>query len=442
MKNTVELRQVNLAKIKKGKKIVTFKQKTTDPKNLEAKDLEINEEKNDFKFEMKKGDWVFCNRKENKISEIEWQLYSLEREENGLKNVYDIYKKCPNKNIHFGLKMDKFTNIFNIKEDLINAKASLKLVHDNIDSILKTDYSTCEIIDLQANILDKLIVGLGGHSVFETDIKVHHTYGVPYIPASAVKGCLRNYIINEYFDGIEEAAEKDFNFIKIFGGIYEDEVYKGGVVFLDAFPLDNNIITVAKDIMTPHYDYANNNYRDDYLITPISFLVIKEVRFRFPIKIRTKMYIAEKGESKLEYTQNYLVQELSKMLENHGIGAKTSVGYGFFKDIQESNKIQKEINKKIEEIKLSEELKNLSPIEISLYHIDRIEEKQEKNRKIMDLYNVIDELSECEKEILAKYLKEYLSESGKWKLKGGKTENKNNDRIKKVCDILNCEEPI
>lgn len=432
MSNTIELRKVNTTK----KKSVIFAKKNTDDSKI---DLKI--EKKSFEFEMKKGDWVFSTLKDNKILEIEWQLYSLKREENGVKNVYDIYKKCSDKNIHFGLKMDKFSNIFNLKEELINAEVSLKVVHDNIDRILKTDYRSYEIIDLKANTLDKLIVGLGGHSVFETDIKVHHTYGVPYIPASAVKGCLRNYIINEYFGGIEEDAEKDFNFIKIFGGIYKDEVYKGGVVFFDAFPL-NNDITVAKDIMTPHYDYAKNDYRDDYAITPISFLVIKEVRFRFPIKIRTKMYIAEKGESKLEYTQNYLVQELSKMLENHGIGAKTSVGYGFFKDIQESNKIQKEINKKIEEVKLSEELKNLSPIEISLYNIDRVEEKQEKNQKIMDLYKVIDELSEFEKEILAKYIKKYLTEIGKWKLKHGKQKEKNYDRVKKICDILKCKEPV
>lgn len=392
---------------------------------------------NSDKKELKNKAWSWMEKNKG-AQKLEWKLYSKSLDE----NIYDIWTSFGNKNAHFGLEMDKLTNIFNLGKGKLNgSQISLEMVHKNIDDILRSNFEQYENIDISAKVIDKLIVGLGGHSVFETDIKVHHTYGIPYIPASAIKGCLRNYIIDEYFDGIEGEAEKDFNFIKIFGGLYKDEVYKGGVVFLDAFPLDKNI-EVTKDIMTPHYNYSKGDYRDDYAITPISFLVIKEVRFRFPIKIRTKMYIAEKGESKLEYTQNYLVQELSKMLENHGIGAKTSVGYGFFKDIQESNKIQKEINKKIEEIKLSEDLKNLSPIEISLYHIDRIEEKQEKNLKIMDLYNVIDELSECEKEILAKYLKEYLSERGKWKLKVGKTKNKNNDRIKKVCDILNCEEPM
>lgn len=432
MSNTIELRKVNTTK----KKIVIFDKKNTDDSKI---DLKI--EKKSFEFEMKKGDWVFSTLKDNKILEIEWQLYSLKREENGVKNVYDIYKKCSDKNIHFGLKMDKFSNIFNLKEELINAEVSLKVVHDNIDSILKTDYRSYEIIDLKANTLDKLIVGLGGHSVFETDIKVHHTYGVPYIPASAVKGCLRNYIINEYFGGIEEDAEKDFNFIKIFGGIYKDEVYKGRVVFLDAFPL-NNDITVAKDIMTPHYDYAKNDYRDDYAITPISFLVIKDARFRFPIKIFTKVCIEDNRKSKLEYTQKFLEQELSKMLENHGIGAKTSVGYGFFLEIQKSDKIQKEISKKIEESKLVEEIKGFNQIEIKLYHIDNIKDKNEKNRKIMKLYNEIDELSETEIEILAKYIKKYLTEIGKWKLKHGKQKEKNYDRVKKICDILKCKEPV
>jgi hypothetical protein len=35
---------------------------------------------------------------------------------------------------------------------------------------------------------DRLAVGLGGESVLETSITLHRTYGVPFVPGSAIKG--------------------------------------------------------------------------------------------------------------------------------------------------------------------------------------------------------------------------------------------------------------
>src|SRR6266478_3484885 len=39
----------------------------------------------------------------------------------------------------------------------------------------------------------RMIVGLGSESVLETSISLHRTYGVPYIPGSALKGSAANY---------------------------------------------------------------------------------------------------------------------------------------------------------------------------------------------------------------------------------------------------------
>lgn len=40
---------------------------------------------------------------------------------------------------------------------------------------------------------DRLVVGLGNESVRESGVTLHHTYGVPYIPGSALKGLARRY---------------------------------------------------------------------------------------------------------------------------------------------------------------------------------------------------------------------------------------------------------
>ena len=39
----------------------------------------------------------------------------------------------------------------------------------------------------------RIIVGLGEKNVLETGITLHHTYGVPYIPGSALKGLASHY---------------------------------------------------------------------------------------------------------------------------------------------------------------------------------------------------------------------------------------------------------
>src|SRR6266699_2079206 len=44
----------------------------------------------------------------------------------------------------------------------------------------------------------RMVIGLGGESVLETDITLHHLYGIPFIPGSALKGLTRAYVSAEY----------------------------------------------------------------------------------------------------------------------------------------------------------------------------------------------------------------------------------------------------
>jgi CRISPR-associated protein Cmr6 len=45
----------------------------------------------------------------------------------------------------------------------------------------------------EAQALGRMVVGLGGEAVLETAITLHRTYGVPYIPGSALKGLAASY---------------------------------------------------------------------------------------------------------------------------------------------------------------------------------------------------------------------------------------------------------
>src|SRR5712692_11262510 len=44
----------------------------------------------------------------------------------------------------------------------------------------------------------RMVIGLGGETVLETDITLHHLYGIPFIPGSALKGLTRAYVAEEY----------------------------------------------------------------------------------------------------------------------------------------------------------------------------------------------------------------------------------------------------
>jgi len=218
----------------------------------------------------------------------------------------------------------------------------------------------------------RLIVGLGNESVYDTSMTLHHVYGIPYIPASVVKGVVRSWIIIEKFDQIEEKAIQDKGFCDVFGcpkkikhtPSYYDEERQGKVWFFDAYPLSKPEIEV--DIMNPHYgDYYNlTNPKPpaDYLSpNPISFLTVGEgAKFQFligikgkdnesigdnsklftdssgsPIMVRKEEDASELVPASSETPLLYILEAwLSKALEEHGVGAKTAVGYGYMKDFQ------------------------------------------------------------------------------------------------------------
>ncbi|MCR6544716.1 type III-B CRISPR module RAMP protein Cmr6 [Dehalobacterium formicoaceticum] len=175
----------------------------------------------------------------------------------------------------------------------------------------------------------RMIVGLGGASVYETSLTLHHTYGIPYIPGSAIKGITRSWIISNCFDGNEKKALDDQGFKLIFGS----QGNKGNVFFYDAFPQGKPKIIV--DIMTPHYSeyYSKGKAPRDYGDTKlIPFITIAETKFCFVIGIDAQKNVAIdkdyfKGSSVMDVASTWI----KKALLEHGVGAKTAVGYGIMK---------------------------------------------------------------------------------------------------------------
>ncbi|MBL7815767.1 MAG: type III-B CRISPR module RAMP protein Cmr6 [Saprospiraceae bacterium] len=202
----------------------------------------------------------------------------------------------------------------------------------------------------------RLMVGLGSASVFETSLAFHHVYGVPFIPASSVKGVVRSFAIEQLKGHKKESEAAAFFESKLLCDVfgcpesitYEDEnkkkhsidcFYKrhkneykitekqGEVIFFDAFPTPS--VIVEPDIMNPHYgDYYGDEKGKtppaDYLTpNPIIFLsVAKGTAFQFIIGIKKMEHL-----DLLSQTKTWL----EAALKEKGIGAKTAVGYGYMK---------------------------------------------------------------------------------------------------------------
>jgi|Deesub1362B_J571_1020462.scaffolds.fasta_scaffold00578_4 CRISPR-associated protein Cmr6 len=236
----------------------------------------------------------------------------------------------------------------------------------------------------------RLIIGLGDESVYETSIRLHRNYGVPYISGSALKGVAKHYafsilaerrgeeILREFeeikmevkkriakrekisaekvpedyylaiavtqelferkFDELEKMDSMNVDVgvttvsVKELVEIFGTQKQEGLVIFFDAFPtpdqLRNNPI-LELDIMNPHYQpyYQQGEVPGDWHSpTPIFFLTVPEdIEFRFAFAL-----IEELDSKKLLKKLKII---LINVLKDFGVGAKTSLGYGKFVEV-------------------------------------------------------------------------------------------------------------
>lgn len=211
---------------------------------------------------------------------------------------------------------------------------------------------------------DKMIIGLGTPNVIETSITLHHIYGIPYIPGQSIKGAVRNYFLENYYDSEEQDFFNDFevkgySFRTLYNFIFGDDIggdnsRKGGILFFDAFPCMDKGSLIESDVMTPHYSkyYSSPekyNPSDDNEPTPIPFYVLKNSSFKFPIAINKKLYNEyKKVDNKFaEYNKlkKFVYNLFIRTIEENGLGAKTSIGYGHFYDNQQEEATMDELKK-------------------------------------------------------------------------------------------------
>ncbi len=166
----------------------------------------------------------------------------------------------------------------------------------------------------------RMIVGLGDESVLETSIALHHTYGVPYIPGSALKGLASSYAHQKLGEHWQKgsAAHKivfgntdEAGYITFFDALYvPGSGHRGQVLYPD-------IITVHHQ---EYYNTGNDNAPADWdSPNPVPFLST------------TGSYLIALAAPDLAAHNEWVPRTfdiLELALKEMGIGAKTSSGYG------------------------------------------------------------------------------------------------------------------
>lgn len=228
------------------------------------------------------------------------------------------------------------------------------------------NYGYNKIFEKNLESFSRLVIGLGSSHVLETALTLHHIFGIPYIPGSALKGVCRSLAFWKLSKekGILNNEEKLNNFQEVFYGnlmkdVKEDEDkrvlkyqllfgaqdFKGLLLFLDAYPILNENENIFElDIMNVHYPsyYEDNSGEtppgDWENPRPIVFLTVKpNVNFRIIVLFDKWRWNKIKEQNKELYNNvdlnlNNLKQELTDLikeaLKEFGVGAKTKLGYG------------------------------------------------------------------------------------------------------------------
>lgn len=182
--------------------------------------------------------------------------------------------------------------------------------------------------DVQTETQSPLVIGMGSPSVLETNLELHPIYGTPYLPGTALKGLTAHFAhsINSQYPELKRGG-KDYNVL------FGDQEQAGIIGFHDAWITPETLkSSLGHDVLTPHHPKYNANTligenisapRDDDSPNPIPFLIVRGC-FRI---ILTCNLQADQAKAWLELAKMLLL----KALEEEGIGAKTSIGYGRMK---------------------------------------------------------------------------------------------------------------
>lgn len=250
------------------------------------------------------------------------------------------------------------------RTEWLSALADLAVAPDYSQSFQrwKTSFSAPGDRVFELELASRLLVGHGNASAIDVGLTVHHTWGVPVIPGSALKGLLAHYLDavygpddperNPWEQEGDQRTRADYQGVTWRGGriergpgaVYralfgapdaqEDDAMRargfdagasaGLVTFHDALYVPKGCADdrpFAGDVLTVHqkgyYDSSGGSWPNDYdSPNPVAFLTVRPgARFLFALS------------GPADWTE--LAERLLRdALARWGVGGKTSAGYG------------------------------------------------------------------------------------------------------------------
>lgn len=272
---------------------------------------------------------------------------------------HDIKKSETDKRKRIVGTIEELGNIAN--SNMQTAVYILKSYHNRQESYLKfLEKRGFKTLTIYAKSISPFVTGLGSGHPTETGMVFDRNTGLPYLPASSIKGVLRlAYAVNSA-KGREEVPDSEL--LSYFGSTDTKNAVRGQVVFLDAYPY--KVPKIKMDIMNPHF---NKYYTDDNVLLPVetespvplNFLTVQEKSvfvFRsFFLPLQKKVENADKDNNtneplKIEYNEfseedkTNLKEAFKTAFSIIGFGGKTSIGYGRFKGITEAEAEKVEVS--------------------------------------------------------------------------------------------------
>lgn len=234
------------------------------------------------------------------------------------KGLRDIEKGGPGRQAHF----DELIETIRVPADYGRFFQRWQASLEALEPCTRTERVTVE---------GRMAVGLGAESVLETALALHRTYGVPFIPASALKGLAAASAHRNLQDPSWRKIGEDGKIGPSHRILFGDQKSSGYVTFHDALwvpagdklPLDLDVMTVHH----PEYYQGTSAAPADWdSPNPVAFL-----------SARGTYLLAVTGH---EEWVDAALAILKEAFEKDGIGAKTAAGYGRMKAERKSEPVR------------------------------------------------------------------------------------------------------
>lgn len=230
---------------------------------------------------------------------------------------------------NLGLMVDKYALYAADKKDQTEVKDSfIRFIVDSwsISQSLRDIYSrcfgrwksvyesdeTCRLFPITTS--SRLIIGSGNMTAFEFGMMLNKPWGLPYIPGSTLKGCVRSFLCENGYSN------------EVITELLGSNDISGSVAFFDTWLDPQSSKVFERDITTVHYQkyYSPKKDEDPDLRgmldpVPVSFVAIKP---------NTTFYVLLQGENTVQL--DFIKEQLLAALKCNGIGSKKTLGYGRF----------------------------------------------------------------------------------------------------------------